>query len=837
MKNRLKNLSVIVIIVVVIFMVSFQYYSFVSRTIYNESVSHLSEILHQANLSLTHFVDSNWVSLHGWADYIEDVSDEKEIEKYIRQVKEENNFTDFYFVSQEGNFQTVSGESGYLNLADSLSDLMLDEKDVRVSSVIPGQSQLMMFFTPVSGTFHGFKYDAVAISFNKTDLLNSFKINSFDNKVSSFLIHKDGRVILDNAVDKKEDIYNFVAMLEKYSNLSSKDILEIRENLKKGTPGATIIKIDNINYYMIYEPVEFDDWTLVGLVPTSVVNSNMNKLQLSTMFLVAAVMIVIGIVLLSYFVKENQLKLKKKDKQIVYRDELFSKLSIHVDAVFFMLDARDFHVEYISPNVEKILGVSEKLVRENIHELDCISKTENIIPFFDSILNLKSGQQNEWDVEYVHNKTGEERWAHVIVLCSMVEEEKKYIIVMSDRTEDRRVNQALEESVKAAESANRAKSTFLSSISHDIRTPMNAILGYTTLASMNIENDEKVKEYLSKITSAGNFLLSLINDVLDMSRIESGKIYLEETEVNILEDFNNLKTIISEQINNKHLNLVMDTSNVVDKNIYCDKKRMNRVLLNLLSNAIKFTDPGDTISVRVSQLKTSSKGKGLYEIRIKDTGIGMSKEFVEKIFNPFEREQISTVSRIPGSGLGMSIAKNIIDIMGGTIDVITEQGKGTEFIVKLEFRLALADKNKAETKDQESLLTLKDTEKFRGKKILLAEDNDLNSEIIVEILESYGFQLDVAENGKEAVDIISSSNVGDYDLILMDIQMPVMDGYTATQIIRGLNGEISKIPIIAITANALEEDKANALALDMNGYVTKPIDIPKLIDIIAGMLE
>ena len=522
------------------------------------------------------------------------------------------------------------------------------------------------------------------------------------------------------------------------------------------------------------------------------------------------------------------------------------------------------------------------------------------------------------------------------------------------------LNAKLQVAVEKAESANRAKSTFLSNMSHDIRTPMNAIIGFTTLALSNIDDTDRVKDYLGKTLASSNHLLSLINDVLDMSRIESGKIHLEEVEVNLSDVLHDLKTIVSGQIYAKQLELYMDVMDVTDEDVYCDKTRLNQILLNLLSNAIKFTPAGGTVSVRVRQLAGKVRGCGQYEFRIKDNGIGMSQEFAQKIFEPFERERTSTVSRIQGTGLGMAITKNIVDMMGGTIEVQTAQGKGTEFTVcvpmraqteqrpvekiteleglkalvvdddfntcdsvtkmlvkvgmRAEWTLSgkeavlrarqsiemsdayhayiidwrLPDMNGIEVTRQirslhddtpiiiltaydwsdieveakaagvtafcskpmflsdlretlmsalgqkqtdavQGLLPDKNAD-FKGKHILLVEDNELNREIAQEILQEYGFLVDSAENGAVAVEKVSTAAPGSYDLLLMDVQMPIMDGYTATRKIRALDDPaLGKLPIIAMTANAFDEDRRNALESGMNGFLSKPIVIDDLV--------
>ena len=521
----------------------------------------------------------------------------------------------------------------------------------------------------------------------------------------------------------------------------------------------------------------------------------------------------------------------------------------------------------------------------------------------------------------------------------------------------------LEEALALAQSANRAKTTFLNNMSHDIRTPMNAIIGFTGLASSHIDNKEQVKDYLSKISQSSEHLLSLINDVLDMSRIESGKVNIDEKDEDLSVILHILRNIVQSDIKNKDLNFYLDCD-VDDQFIICDKLRLNQVLLNILSNSIKYTPAGGTISLCVKQKGISNSGYVQYEFRIKDNGIGMDANFLKTIFDPFTRAKSSTVSGIQGTGLGMAITKNIVDMMGGTINVQSEEGKGTEMTVILDFKLSkekqvphvianleglralvvdddlnacknvskmlrevgmrsewcasgkeavvrseeskeigdlfkvyiidwlMPDMNGIETArrirkivgNEAPIIVLtaydwsdvedeakdagvtafvskpifptdlrevlnrccgsddiisEDSEivDFTGKKILLVEDNEMNREIATEILEEIGFIIDTAEDGKIAVEKMKTAVPGQYDLILMDVQMPIMNGYEATRKIRSLTDpEKANITIFAMTANAFEEDRQEALNAGMNEHLAKPIDIDKLKEMLKKYL-
>ncbi len=397
-----------------------------------------------------------------------------------------------------------------------------------------------------------------------------------------------------------------------------------------------------------------------------------------------------------------------------------------------------------------------------------------------------------------------------------------------------------------AEEANKAKSTFLSNMSHDIRTPMNAIVGYLNLAKdlhkvcencPSYRNDpckddipDKMFNFLKKIDASSQHLLALINDVLEMSRIESGKMELELLPDNLVETMDEVHDMFATQMRNKNISFTVDSSDVKNKFAVFDKNRLNRVLLNLLSNAYKFTPDGGKISVTLKQLKTFDDSAD-YELHVKDSGIGMTPEFAAKVFEAFERERTSTVSKIQGTGLGMAITKSIVDLMGGNIKVVTELGKGTEFIVNVNFKLA---------EDMHEEISAENTPQiidFTNKKLLLVDDIEVNREIAKMLLESEGFIVDTASDGSEAVKKVANSNPGDYDAVLMDIQMPIMNGYDAARKIRQINNsKLANVPIIAMTANAFSEDVKTALDAGMNAHIAKPIDVSNMMETLAKIL-
>ena len=718
----------------------FRYYKFMSKSIYEESVSHLTEVLHQSDQMLRELTNKNLTYLHIWGENLQNISGEDEIRDYIKKAQEDAGFLEFFFLSSDGDYKMATGETGYLGLQENIEEDIRQGNDVIANAAVPGKSQLLVFATPKAhGIYQGFEYDAIAIAYENSDIVDVLDISAFDGNAQSFIIHPDGRVVIDHSSELWGNVYNFFGFLSRYSDMSEKEINVLLEKFKAGRTDAMLLNLDGRNYYLVYEKSDIQDWMFLGLVQADIVNASMNNLQFTTMLLVGAVVLCIAAFFISLIIQKNRKNLRRKDVEIRYRDELFQKLSMNVDDVFLMLDAQTYQTDYVSPNAEKLLGITVEQIRKDIRVLRKLHPADSEDSQKNHLKEIPVHEQQEWDCEFIHRKTGERRWFHNIAMGSEVNGEKKYILVMSDRTSDRKMNQALSEAVHAAETANRAKSIFLSNMSHDIRTPMNAIIGFTTLAASNIDDKKRVQDYLGKILSSSKHLLSLINDILDMSRIESGKIHLEETEVCLSDVLHDLKTIISGQIHAKQLELYMDAMDVTNEDVYCDKLRLNQILLNLLSNAVKFTPAGGTVSVRLRQYPGKVKGSELYEFRVKDNGIGMSQEFVQKIFSPFERERTSTVSRTQGTGLGMAITKNIVDMMGGTIEVQTEQDKGTEFIVRLPFRT------------QPEHHRIEKISELEGLKALVVDDDFNTCDSVTKMLVKVGMRSEWTVSGKEAV--------------------------------------------------------------------------------------
>ena len=771
-KNRILAVLAALLLSVGIWTSFVVFTDFMEHTIYEESTAHLTEIYHQANQTLYNKVSLNWGVMRMWAPYLESAQSDADVCSFLAQAKGEYHFTDFFFVSRDGSYVALDGERGYLDLGRTLSQLILEQQPIVANSVVPDKPEIMVFAVPTEkGSYQGFDYEAIAVTYNNRDLVDSLKISAFEGHGSTFAVLPDGRVVLDSSSADMRGVHNILAMLKNSAGFTAEQVDALQDSFASGESGNLEFSINGVSYYMVYGSASFQNWTILGIAPKSVVNANMNRLQYTTMAVMSGTTGMLAVAALLLVVQNNRQKLRKKDQQLLAREELFSNLSRNVDDVFLMIDTETRKVEYVSPNVQRILGLSPEAVQEDLYVLypagddSGASRLENL-------MQMEQGVQQEWEREFVNQETGEPRYIHVTGFINDVQGARKCIVDLSDRTGEHQTTLAVEAALEVAEKASKAKTDFLSNMSHDIRTPMNAIIGITTLMKNELHQPEKLAEHLGKLETSGRLLLGIINDILDMSRIESGKTTLNIEKTNLPQQVSQLDSIIRQQASQRRQTFTVE-NHVQHENVLADPNRLNQVLMNILSNAVKYTPQGGHIRLDVEEL-SHTEHYAKYRFVVQDDGIGMSAVYQKTLFDPFTREEKSGTNRVQGTGLGMAITKSIVDLMGGTIHVESAPGKGSRFEVVLELPID-AEADKVQTA---SALPEEDeaVSPLSGMSFLCAEDNAINAEILEMLLETKGASCTICSNGQEIVDAFASVKPGEYDMILMDVQMPVMDG-------------------------------------------------------------
>ena len=960
------------IVGVAVIWIGIVYFDFISEKIYEDSTGHLEEIYGQVNRSFGTFIEKNWGLLDSWSDYFAMVKDGEDniISDYIAEKQDYWGFSGFYFLSKDQTFMREDGTQGTTNLGGSWENLLENGEPVMVGETLSTGQEITVFAVPVlHGEYHGFGFDAIAVSYTNADLANSLNVDAFSGKAKCFVVHNDGSVLLSTQTGGSV-FGNYLVYLKAASDLNEDALSQIRNDWENGKAGLLQCKIGGVSHCILYQPVGYQDYFLLSAVPQSVVSAGFLSIQKTTMNVLIIIFLLIGVTAITLVILRSHKQSRKNQMELQYRELMFDVLSNSVDDIFIMLDSADQKVDYISPNIERLLGIPVDEARKNIRVMEkCAVNYDVVIPRGELEAIPLFGNKY-WECEYMHQSTGERRWYRMTVYHMSIQNVKKYIIVLSDRTLEQQMNQKLQEALTAAKSANEAKSNFLSNMSHDIRTPMNAIVGFSVLLEKDADNADKVREYTRKIKASSHHLLSLINDVLDMSKIESGKTSLNVDHFSLPELLEELNIILMPQAKAKDQDFKIYVQGAPPEQLLGDKLRLNQILINLLSNAIKYTPEGGKIDFLVSELPQSLQQYVKLRFVVRDNGIGMSEEFQKQIFAPFSREINSVTNKIQGTGLGMAITKNLVDLMGGIIQVESTPGKGSIFTVELSFMLpeqAKADQllskhvNRMLVADDEEEICLEIQEMMRdtgvevsyvtegaaavdaaalargqgrdfdvilldwkmpgmngveaarrirtqlginvpilvltsydwseietearqagidafmpkpffsstfwqtigplfpdltmqesqpkaeekapenlmeGRLFLIAEDNELNAEILTEMLHMEGADCDLAVNGKEAVEMFERSAPGHYDMILMDVQMPVMNGYEATKRIRACeHPDAGTIPIAAMTANTFAEDVRNSLDAGMDGHLAKPIDMDSVRKLVGQLLK
>ena len=972
MKRFRKFLPLILMAIVgaAVIIIGVVYFDFISQRIYEDSTGHLEEIYGQVNRSFGIFVEQNWGLLDSCDDCfaLAEETDGAAIGDFIADKKDYWGFSEFYFLSHDGSCMTPSGETSSMDLGEAW-DLLIDRQEpIMTGQTLPGGKEVTVFAAPARpGTYKDFSFDAIAVSYTNADLAASLEVDAFSGQAKCFVIHNDGSVLLSTQTGGSV-FGNYLTYLKAVSDMDAAGFEKMQSDWRGGVSGLVQCKLGDVSHCILYQPVGYQDYILLSVVPESAVSAGFLSVQQTTIGVLAVIFLLIGAMAVAPIILRTRQRSRMDRMELRYRERMFDVLSSSVDDIFLMLNAANHRVDYISPNIQRLLGIPVEEARKDIRVMEKCAVNYNVVIPKDELAAIPLNGNKYWECEYMHQSTGERRWYRMTVYHMSIQEVEKYIIVLSDRTVEQQMNQKLQEALDAAQSANEAKSNFLSNMSHDIRTPMNAIVGFSVLLEKDAGDPEKVREYTRKITASSHHLLSLINDVLDMSKIESGKTSLNVDRFSLPELLDELNIILLPQAKAKEQSLTTHVQGAPPEQIMGDKLRLNQILINLLSNAIKYTPEGGKIDFVVSELPAAAPQYVKLRFTVRDNGIGMSEDFQKTVFDPFSREISSVTNKIQGTGLGMAITKNLVDLMGGIIQVESQPGQGSTFTVELSFvlpeqdgsedwfrqrigRMLVADDEEdicldvrkimgdagvdvsfvtdgaaavesavaAHSRGEDYHVILLDwkmpgvdgveaarmirqrvgesvpilvltsydwaeiEEEARraginafvpkpffastfmqaikplfaeqserhdapaegpapgvmsGRLFLVAEDNEMNAEILTELLAMEGAGCEVAVNGRQAVDMFAASEPGHYDMILMDVQMPVMNGYEATREIRACgHPEARTIPIVAMTANTFAEDVRNALDAGMDGHLGKPVDMEAVRELVGRLLN
>ena len=970
--NKRYNKVALTVLLLAIWFFSLLYYiRDMKNSLWNQVVSEILEVTAQGGHAFEVYIEKDMQILTRIIKHLsmDKVKDEASIMEIV----------DFFQDSETG-FTVVDLDHGILYGENGKGARRLDSDDLEMYERFAEKGVTEPYMDPDTGrsviggyqrfTFADGTHGIAQVKRRMSTVAEEFMLSFYDDQGFSYIANGKGDILIRsfNRNNNSSTFSNIFSVIRLSGN-SSEALQSFSDSMLQGKEGVMRFSLEGEKNVLAFTPVEGSNgWYLIAIVPDAVVMKHADEILKSSqtaMILLGSVLVVLALFL--YMDRQSQKKIMEKEGDLQYRERLFGILANNTNDVFLMFTTDRYQLEYISPNVERLLGISQEEVKKDIRVIQRrLADNEEAISLR-NIKRMKVGSSVVHEGERIHRRTGEPRWFFETLYKTSVDHSERFVAVLSDRTQERKSELALRDALAIAKTANESKSVFLSNMSHDIRTPMNAIVGFAALLQRDAGNPEKVREYTRKITSSSQHLLGLINDVLDMSKIESGKTTLNLSVVSLAELVEELGAMMQPQAKAKHQQFKIDVYDIYNEEILGDRLRINQILINILSNAIKYTPEGGRIDMVVRQMPQNTKNYARFHFEIRDNGIGMSQEYLETIFQPFTRESTKKTSEIQGTGLGMAITKNLVELMGGTIEVESQRDKGTTFRVDLELRVKEQDvdpdfwKKHGVTKmlivdDEEEIcigiqnvmadtgvqisyalggqpavsmaqkaqsegmgydlvmidwqmpdisgietarrirrivpshvpvmiLTAYDISRieqegteagidgflqkpfflsnFRlmldhlksdhteekeavqeqdnilaGKNILAAEDNELNAEILTELLEMAGASCQVAGNGREALEMFEGAESGQYDLILMDVQMPVMDGYEATRAIRGCRHPQAKtIPIIAMTANAFSEDVKDALDAGMDEHVAKPIDMERLKSVIKDIIK
>lgn len=750
------------------------------------------------------------------------------------KMTEASSFVHMYFIDKNGDQQDDEGNIYNVSEKDYYKEGMLGKSGYKIDTCASTGMDSLVFYCPIR--YEGSVFGVMVGHYDK-EQLDSMLLNYFFGEESkAFLCKKDGTVL---ASSKDFGIKNILSWLDNPSMVKRETSRELTDAFSDGRAYEMIYKekagIGNI--YMT--PMDGKNLFFVQNFPADISRGMINKANSAGLALEATFIVIFLIYIGLILVVNHRQKeiLIDKNREMSYIVDGIVKLFDR----FVLVDFRENRYKYLKRGDNGYKDIPPEGNYSELVEYIC----EQIVEDSDKerikgLLKIESIQKrmkkgvDDLRFEY-RSRRREFLWENLNIIC--LERCKgvpeKLLITRQDVTnvkeDESKFREALMQAFQMAEEASLAKSDFLSRMSHDIRTPMNAIMGMSTIAAMNLDDKERVKDCLDKIDISSKHLLGIINKVLDMSKIESGKIGLTEEEFVISDLTKSLVKIFQIQVNEKNQELKL-CEDIVHRHVVGDPIRLQQVFANILGNAVKFTPEGGVININAKEKASEIPGSGCYEFIFEDNGIGMEEDFVKRIFEPFTREENQIVGKTEGSGLGMSIARNIVQMMNGEMKVESQQGKGSRFIVTVYLKIIENSEECADLRKVSEHVKIIEHENFSDKRVLLVEDNELNMEIAEELLKPTGIKLEKAYDGEEAVEKIKTNSPDYYDLVLMDIQMPKLNGYDATRAIRALDdGRYENLPIVAMSANAFTDDISNGKSAGMNGYISKPVEVDKLI--------
>lgn len=813
---------------------AFQY----RRDTASSGASHLIEINLQGKENILSFLNRGQLLAANICDEMESgvLKTETELKSYVREHKKLWDADDVYLYTASGICVNSEGEARNNGDASKFAFETVQAKEM--FRLVKSQSEYSCS-VKTSLEIQGSRIAAVSVIYDLDSLLDAMDFKPFGGAGSVYLCRRNGVRICQSGGDETRTVYNITSLFENgtMDQLSGR-YQDLNTAMEYGTEDAFLYTEKGQDAeYVVFTPIAFMDQELylVTIMPQAVMNETLNLFSSRVLFLTSAVIVLIILLFTGFFIL-YQRRSRRYDAGIRSRERLFDLLVSQTSNAFILFDIRKPEPVYVSSNTEQVLGTADvRLSRETsgfllgygtneksspINEVNAaLSEWDGAEPFFSGYLPAFSPGQAE---RYLR-----------LGLYPVADDAAEYIGIIRDATPEYQREKNLEEALAMANSANQAKTQFLSSVSHDIRTPLNAIINMSRFLKNDFKNPDKVLNEISVINQSSEHLLGLINDVLDLSRIESGKLVLVKKPFNMASMIEGVCRIIRPLCAAKGQNLIVSTEGMVHTDLTGDSVRLNQILINILNNAMKFTPEKGEIIFRAKELPSIKENLFPFRFTIKDNGIGIAPENIKNIFSPFARDNRETVLKTEGSGLGLAITRNLVEAQGGTVTVESMINKGSVFTVELCFAAGAGAVPEEKPLQEKADSTVR----FDGFHALLAEDNQINLEIADAILEQWGFSVATASDGKEAFEKFRNSQEGSFDIIYMDIQMPVMNGYEAARAIRSCErADARLVPIVAMTANAFSEDVERARAAGMNAHIAKPIDPAEVHSITAGIL-